>query len=104
MSATSDLDIAFPNTRSTRRAPVSCAGSAGRSTRARWVQGFRWSAGVFAGEVPDYTTVDIGASWRVTDLVQLGVNVANVADSVHRQTFGGDQITRRALVNMTLTW
>jgi outer membrane receptor protein involved in Fe transport len=70
----------------------------------RWVQGFRWSAGVFAGEVPSYTTMDVGATWQVTDLVQLGLNVANATDKVHRQTFGGDQNGRRALVNMTLTW
>jgi iron complex outermembrane receptor protein len=74
------------------------------SAAGRWVQGFRWSAGVFAGDVPSYTTVDLGATWRVTDLVGLGVNVANATDRVHRQTFGGDQLSRRALVNMTLTW
>ena len=39
------------------------------STAGRWVQGFRWSAGIFAGDVPSYTTVDLGASFRVTDLV-----------------------------------
>jgi outer membrane receptor protein involved in Fe transport len=99
-------DILLPNTpehkaslglsMTRKRWSVSAAG--------RWVQGFRWSAGVFAGEVPSYTTVDLGANWRVTDLVQLGINVANATDSIHRQTFGGDLLRRRALVNMTLTW
>ena len=99
-------DILLPNTpehkaslgmsMTRKRWSVSAAG--------RWVQGFRWSAGLFAGDVPSYTTVDLGATWRVTDLVQLGINVANATDSVHRQTFGGDQLTRRALVNMSLTW
>jgi outer membrane receptor protein involved in Fe transport len=70
----------------------------------RWVQHFKWSAGIFQGDVPSYTTVDLGATWRVTHLIGLGVNVANATDSLHRQTFGGDQITRRALVNMTLNW
>ena len=74
------------------------------SASGRWVQGFRWSAGIFAGDVPSYTTVDLGASFRVTNLVQLGINVANATDNVDRQAFGGDLIARRALVNMTLTW
>ena len=70
----------------------------------RWVQHFKWSAGIFQGDVPSYTTVDLGATWRVTHLIALGINVANATDSLHRQTFGGDQISRRALVNMTLNW
>jgi outer membrane receptor protein involved in Fe transport len=70
----------------------------------RWVDGFLWSAGVFQGDVPSFTTVDLGATWNVTKLVHLGLNVANVTNSVNRQTFGGDLISRRALVNMTLNW
>jgi Outer membrane receptor proteins, mostly Fe transport len=74
------------------------------SAAGRWVEGFRWSAGVFQGDVPDYTTIDLSASWRVSERIRLGLNVANAADKVHRQTFGGDLLTRRALVNMSLLW
>ena len=70
----------------------------------RWVQHFRWSAGVFQGDVPSYTTVDLDATWRVTKLVHLGLNVANLTDHIHRQTFGGDLLRRRALANLTLNW
>jgi outer membrane receptor protein involved in Fe transport len=99
-------DILLPNTPE-NKASVGVSWTGNRwlvSAAGRWVQGFRWSAGVFAGEVPSYTTVDLGASFRVNNLVQVGVNVANATDSVHWQAFGGDQIGRRALVNMTLTW
>lgn len=74
------------------------------SVAARWVEGFRWAAGVFQGDVEDYETVDLGASYRFNDTVSVGVNVANALDNVHRQTFGGDLLSRRALLNTTFAW
>ncbi len=70
----------------------------------RWVENFRWSAGVFQGHVDDYYTVDLSAGYKISDLVRVGLNVANVTDNVHRQTFGGDLLRRRALANVTFTW
>jgi iron complex outermembrane receptor protein len=70
----------------------------------RWTEEFRWSAGVFQGPVPSYTTVDLTGSYSFNKLLTVGVNVANLFDNVNRQTFGGDLITRRALVNTTFRW
>ena len=74
------------------------------SIAGRWVQGFPWSAGVFQGDVDDYSTVDVAGSYQVTKRMRLGANVANARDSVHRQTFGGDLLSRRALVYVTYAW
>jgi iron complex outermembrane receptor protein len=88
------------------------------SLAGRWVDGFRWSAGVFAGDVPtecdpvgcqegefgDYTTIDLNLSYAVNNLMRIGLNVANLRDTVHRQTFGGDLLSRRALLNVTFAW
>jgi outer membrane receptor protein involved in Fe transport len=74
------------------------------SVGGRWVNGFRWSTGVFQGEVPDYTTYDVNAAYRFNDTVQVGLNVANAVDNLHRETFGGDNIYRRALLNLTVAW
>ncbi len=71
---------------------------------ARWVHGFRWSAGVFQGPVADYGTEDLSVSYRASDLVSLAFNAANLRDNVHRQTFGGDLLQRRALMNVKLMW
>jgi outer membrane receptor protein involved in Fe transport len=71
---------------------------------ARWVQGFRWSAGVFQGDVPDYSNVDLSASYGITEMMRIGFNVANLRNTVHRQTFGGDLLARRALINLTYGW
>ena len=76
--------------------------SAGAS--GRWVEGFRWSAGVFQGPVDDYYTADLTARVELSEVISLGLNVANVTDNLHRQTFGGDLLSRRALVNMAFHW
>ncbi len=74
------------------------------SLSGRWVQHFRWSAGVFQGDVPDYSTYDLAGGFRINKWMGVGGNVANLRDSVHRQTFGGDLIRRRALAYLTLAW
>lgn len=74
------------------------------SAGARWVEGFRWSAGVFQGDVDDYTTVDLSGSYQIVDGVSVGINIANALDEKLRQTFGGDFLERRALVNVTARW
>jgi outer membrane receptor protein involved in Fe transport len=74
------------------------------SISGRWVQGFRWAAGVFQGDVPEYTTADLNTSYRVNELIGVGLNVANFADEVHYEAFGGDLIHRRALVNLMFTF
>ena len=44
-------------------------------------------------------------SWLAfTERVRLGLNVANVTDNVHNQTWGGDLLGRRALMDLTFRW
>jgi iron complex outermembrane receptor protein len=74
------------------------------SVSGRWVDDFRWSAGLFQGDVPSYTTADLAFSYKMSDLMTVGLNAANFLDNEHRQTFGGDIITRRALAYVTFRW
>jgi outer membrane receptor protein involved in Fe transport len=74
------------------------------SLAGRWVQAFRWSAGVFQGDVPTYSTYDLAGSFRINKWMGVGANVANARDTAHRQTFGGDLIRRRALAYLTFAW
>jgi outer membrane receptor protein involved in Fe transport len=76
----------------------------GVSLSGRWVQAFRWSAGVFQGDVPEYSTYDLAGHFKINKFMAVGANVANVRDSVHRQTFGGDLLSRRALGYLTFAW
>jgi iron complex outermembrane receptor protein len=76
----------------------------GASVKYRWVDEFDWAAGVFVGFVPSYDVVDLGFTYRVTDNLELGVDVSNLLDEEQFQTFGGDLVTRRALGHVAFSW
>ncbi len=71
---------------------------------ARWVDDFEWFVGPFQGTVESYTTADINANYRIDESWSVGVNVANVLDDEHWESFGGDILARRALAHIALTW
>jgi outer membrane receptor protein involved in Fe transport len=70
----------------------------------RWVDAFRWAVGPFQGDVPSYGTADFVANLRVTEAVELGINIANIFDEQHWEAFGGDLLGRRALGSVTFRW
>src|SRR4029079_13759270 len=74
------------------------------SVKYRAVEGFRWATGVFIGNVPAYSVVDLGATYKLTDRLDLGGDISNLFDNKHYQTFGGDLLSRRALAHVTFSW
>jgi iron complex outermembrane receptor protein len=70
----------------------------------RWVDTFRWVVGPFQGDVESYSTVDLNANYRFNDHWGAGVNVANLFDDQHWESFGGDLIGRRALGHVSYSW
>ncbi|MEM6453606.1 MAG: TonB-dependent receptor [Acidobacteriota bacterium] len=72
--------------------------------KARWVDDFLWAAGVFAGPVESYTDVSLSANYQVNETISLGLNVSNLFDDDHYQSFGGDILARRAIGSVTLRW
>ena len=70
----------------------------------RWVDGFRWAAGVFVGDVPSYDLFNFNANWHITDRIGLGLAVSNLFNDDHYESFGGDLVGRRALVSLTFGW
>ena len=70
----------------------------------RWVDEFRWVVGPFQGQVESYTTADLHANYRLGDRWVFGINVANIFDEEHWQSFGGDLLARRALASVTFIW
>jgi len=70
----------------------------------RWVDTFRWVVGPFQGDVESYGTADVIANFRITDAIELGINVANALDDEHWESFGGDLLGRRALGSITFRW
>jgi outer membrane receptor for ferrienterochelin and colicins len=74
------------------------------SLDARWVDGFRWADGYFLGNVESYTTVDLTATYPLTAALGVSLNVSNLLDDRHWETFGGALLRRRALVSLQYKW
>ncbi|MFL6232157.1 MAG: TonB-dependent receptor domain-containing protein [Thermoanaerobaculia bacterium] len=74
------------------------------TVKARWVDGFPWAAGVFVGDVPSYTLVDLGVAWKLTGNWGIGLDVSNLFDKEHYESFGGDLLSRRALGHVSYSW
>jgi outer membrane receptor protein involved in Fe transport len=67
-------------------------------------EGFDWAAGVFAGHVPGFATVDLNAGYVVNEWARLNLVWNNVLDKQHIELFGGSVIGGRALGGVTLTF
>ncbi len=73
------------------------------SLRARFVDAFRWSTGIFIGDVPSYTNTDFDASYQMAPEWKLGLTVSNLFDDTHYEFFGAPILHRRALVHVTFS-
>ena len=79
-------------------------GRIGGTIDARWVDGFRWADGFFLGDVEPYAVVDAAATYPLSAAIHVALNVSNVFDNRHWETFGGAILTRRALVSLQYDW
>ena len=79
-------------------------GRIGASVDVRWVDDFRWADGLFLGDVKSYTVVDLAATHPVSDRVSMGLNVSNLFDDRHWESFGGALLRRRALLSLQYNW
>ncbi|MEP0774526.1 MAG: TonB-dependent receptor [Acidobacteriota bacterium] len=70
------------------------------SVKVRWVDDFRWSAGVFDGMVDSYAVADLALMVRLGGNFWLGAHVLNLRDDDHIETFGGDRGQRRGLLTL----
>jgi outer membrane receptor protein involved in Fe transport len=79
-------------------------GGIGAGLDLRWVDSFRWADGFFLGDVESYTVVDASATYPVSARVSVALNVANIFDDRHWETFGGALLKRRALLSLQYDW
>jgi outer membrane receptor for ferrienterochelin and colicins len=70
----------------------------------RWVEEFDWAAGIFVGHIPQYSVINVGANYKINDMLGFGVDVSNALDDEHYESFGGDLMSRRALGFVSVNW
>jgi outer membrane receptor protein involved in Fe transport len=68
------------------------------SMRYRWVDDFLW-AGSFNGNVKSYNLVDLTANAYFGDGFGVGINISNLLNHKHYQTFGGDILPLSAVAS-----
>lgn len=74
------------------------------SIQLRYVEGFKWIAGLFEGFVPSYAVVNLNAGYFVLPELRLGVNVFNLLDRDHYEIFGGTILRRQVTGSITYTF
>ncbi len=77
---------------------------AGASLNIRGVDGFNWAAGAFQGRVPSYEVVNLSGDYQVSEQVTLGLNISNLFDDDHYESFGGDLVGRRGIGYVRFNW
>ena len=70
----------------------------------RHVNDFAWGVGPFQGTVLAYASADVTAHYNLTKHLVVGLNVANLFDNQHWESFGGDLLRRRALTSLQWGW
>ena len=71
---------------------------------AKNVQPFRWAAGIFQGDIPAYTLVNLAAGYQISPNYRLGVGATNLLNHKVYQLFGGSVIGRQFIGTVTATF
>ena len=98
-------DSILPNTPPHRAsAAVTYQGTFGLRARAalRFSDSYRWLSGVYGGEIPTTTTVDLNVSYEFSQGLILGLVATNLLNQQRFHIYGGSIVGRRVLG--TLTW
>jgi outer membrane receptor protein involved in Fe transport len=64
----------------------------------KYVPTFEWAAGIFRGDIPAYTLIDLAGTYAFSEHLKFNLNISNLLDRDHYQVFGGSLIGRRALL------
>jgi outer membrane receptor for ferrienterochelin and colicins len=67
----------------------------------RFVEGYRWAAGVFQGYIPSMVTTDLSADYRLSVNIRLQALATNVLNNRHFEVYGGSVQGRRILGGVT---
>ena len=70
----------------------------------KYVPTFLWAAGIYRGDIPAYTLVNLSGQYVFSSSLSLNLNVSNLLDRKHYQIFGGSLIGRRAMLTASMSF
>ena len=74
------------------------------SLNGRYVDGFKWSSGIYFGDIKPYTVFDIHLGYKINDIIKANFTVSNLLNYKHTEIIGGPSIGRVALLRFTTTF
>ena len=74
------------------------------SLNARYVDGFKWSSGIYFGDIKPYTLFDIHLGYKVNDYLKANLSVTNLLNHMHTEIVGGPSIGRVMLLRLQTTF
>ena len=101
-----DIALNAPGRKGSIGARYRSPGGFGVELRNRWVAGFPANSGVYIGEVPSYSLMDLNVSLRpsIFPNAVLAINAMNILDEEHIQFIGGGTIGRLIVTRLQYTF
>lgn len=97
-------DSLLPNTpKGKATVGLSYAGAQGidAAVSIKFIEQYRWAAGVFSGVIPRSQLLTASVGYRVNNQLRLSLVGTNLLDQEHYQIYGGSVIGRRVLAGIT---
>ncbi|MFL2982826.1 MAG: TonB-dependent receptor domain-containing protein [Candidatus Neomarinimicrobiota bacterium] len=70
------------------------------SINARYVDGFKWSSGIYFGDITPYTLFDIHIGYEINKFLKANFTITNLLDHRHTEIIGGPAIGRVMLLRL----
>ena len=74
------------------------------SLNGRFVDGFKWSSGIYFGNIQPYSVLDLHLGYKINDIIKANFTVSNLLNYKHTEIIGGPSIGRVALIRLTTTF
>ena len=74
------------------------------SVNGRYVDGFKWSSGIYFGNIKSYAMLDVHLGYKINDMLKANFSVSNILNHKHIEIIGGPSLGRVALLRMTTTF
>ena len=62
---------------------------------------FRWSDGIWAGQIGPYNLVDIHYKYKINDNLSTSISCLNIFNDVHREIIGGAEMGRQIIMRFS---
>jgi len=64
------------------------------SLNARYVDGFKWSSGIYFGDIKPYTIFDLHIGYKINNYATANLSISNLLDNKHTEIIGGPSLGR----------